>query len=139
MDKDHSTAPKWAKPLSIFAILFGLLTVKAGGSVLFSEAARQTAGNYVPFVVWFNFMAGFAYIAAGIGIWKSARWAGAVSAAIAAATLVVFIAFGVTILMGGAYEMRTVIAMTFRFGFWAAVAFAYCPCRKGCGSKPAAA
>lgn len=135
MDRDNSMMPKWVKPVSIFAVIFGLITIKAGGSVLFSEAARQAAGNYVPFVVWFNFAAGFAYVAAGIGIWKSAPWAGKVSTAIAIATLTVFIAFGVTIIMGGSYEMRTVIAMTLRFGFWAAVAYAYCPCRKCCGAK----
>lgn len=131
--------PKWIKPVSIFAAIFGLATIKAGGSVLFSEAARQAAGNYVPFVVWFNFMAGFAYVAAGIGIWKSAPWAGALSAAIAITTLAVFAAFGVAIMMGGGYEMRTVIAMTFRFGFWAAVSCAYRAFKKRCGSKTVAA
>lgn len=139
MDKDNSMTPKWIKPVSIFAVIFGLITIKAGGSVLFSEAARQAAGNYVPFVVWFNFAAGFAYIAAGIGIWKSAPWAGMASAAIAIATLAVFIAFGVTIMMGGSYEMRTVIAMTFRFGFWAAVSYVYCTFKKCRGVKDAAA
>lgn len=139
MDNGNSMTPKWIKPVSIFAVIFGLLTIKAGGSVLFSEAARQAAGNYVPFVVWFNFAAGFAYVAAGIGIWKSAPWAGKAAAAIAIATLAVFIAFGVTILMGGAFEMRTVIAMTLRTGFWAAVTYACCPCRKCRDVKPAAA
>lgn len=102
---------------------------------MFSEAARQAAGNYVPFVVWFNFLAGFAYVAAGFGIGKSAPWAGPLSIAIAGATLMVFIALGVTILMGGSYELRTVIAMTFRFGFWAVVAYACYPFKKCCGAK----
>ncbi len=139
MDKDDSMTPKWIKPVSIFAVIFGAITVKAGGSVLFSEAARLAAGNYVPFVVWFNFLAGFAYIAAGIGIWKSASWAGMLSTIIAVLTLMVFIAFGVTVIMGGSYEMRTVIAMTFRFGFWAAVSYAFCAFKKRCGVKSAAA
>lgn len=139
MDKGNSIAPKWIAPVAIFSGIFGLMTVRAGGAVLFSEAARQAAGNYVPFVVWFNFLAGFAYIAAAIGIWKSAPWAGAVSAAIAVATLAVFTAFGVTVLMGGGYEMRTVAAMTFRFGFWAAVSYGYCAFKKRCGFKTVAA
>ena len=46
--------------VSSIAIVFGLLTLKAGGSVLFIDGtAREEAGNYVPFVVWFNFSAGF--------------------------------------------------------------------------------
>lgn len=44
-----------------FAIGFGLLTLKSGGSVIFIDGpARLAAGNYLPFVVWFNFLAGFA-------------------------------------------------------------------------------
>ena len=38
-------------------------------------AARQAAGHYVPFVLWFNFLAGFAYIVAGVGLWMRRRWA----------------------------------------------------------------
>jgi hypothetical protein len=54
---------KTARPLAIWivafiAMLFGILTVKSGGSVLFIDGiAREEAGNYVPFVLWFNFFA----------------------------------------------------------------------------------
>jgi len=49
--------------LSIVAIQFGLMTIKEGGAVLLgNEAAVAAAGNYVPFVLWFNFLSGFAYI-----------------------------------------------------------------------------
>ena len=119
-------------------MIFGVMTILAGGSVLFSEASRHAAGHYVPFVVWSNFIVGFAYIAAGTGIWKSARWAGPAAAAIAIATLPILAAFGVTVLMEGDYEIRTFIAMTFSLSFWAGVAYALCPCRKGCGSMSAA-
>lgn len=54
---------------SILALVFGLVTLKSGGSVLFIEGeTRQAAGHYVPFVLWFNFIAGFAYVAAAIKI-----------------------------------------------------------------------
>jgi hypothetical protein len=33
-----------------------------------TEATRAAAGNAVPFVLWFNFLAGFAYILAGLGL-----------------------------------------------------------------------
>lgn len=51
-----------------FAVGFGLLTIKSGGSVLLGGETARSAGNYVPFVVWFNFIAAFAYVAAGITV-----------------------------------------------------------------------
>ncbi len=108
---------------SLIGIVFGLLTLKEGGTVLFGgEAARAAAGNYVPFVLWFNFLAGFAYIAAGVGLWLRQRWAAYAAIAIAAATAVVFVALGVRILSGGAFEVRTVVAMIFRTGIWMVIA-----------------
>ncbi len=115
--------PRWSKPLGVALLLFGALTIKEGGSVILGDAAALAgAGAYVPFVVWFNAVAGFAYIAAAIGIWRDARWSAALAVALAAATLVVFAAFGVHVLRGGAYEVRTVAAMTFRSAVWLAVA-----------------
>lgn len=109
----------------LVAVGFGLLTLQSGGSVLFgSDAARRAAGDYVPFVVWFNFSAGFAYIAAGVGIWMRSAWGRWLAAAIAATTALVYVAFGVHIGTGGAYEMRTVVAMALRAGIWTAIAVA---------------
>lgn len=105
--------------VSILAVAFGLLTIKAGGEVLFGSAAeRAAAGNYVPFVLWFNFLAGFVYVAAGFGIWRRQRWAAWLCAAIAGATLAVFALFGLHVLAGGDYEQRTVAAMTVRSVVW---------------------
>ena len=61
------------KLAAIVAVLFGIATVASGG-VLFGDGA-EAAGNYVPFVVWFNFLAGFAYVAAGLGLWLRRAWA----------------------------------------------------------------
>ena len=111
----------WA--ISLVAVGFGLLTIKEGGTILFGgEAARAAAGNYVPFVLWFNFVAGFAYVAAGIGLWLQQRWAVWLAVAIAAATALTFAAFGVHVYSGGAYEQRTVIAMSLRTLVWVAIA-----------------
>ncbi|MDO5706569.1 MAG: hypothetical protein Q4G49_16085, partial [Paracoccus sp. (in: a-proteobacteria)] len=79
-------------------------------------------GAVVGFVLWFNFLAGFAYIAAGIGLWRGARWAPALSVAILIATLVVFAAFGWHVLSGRPFEARTVAAMTLRSLVWAVIA-----------------
>ena len=115
--------PWWLGVLAVLAVAFGGLTLIEGGSVLFVDgAARRAAGNYVPFVLWFNFLAGFAYVTAGVGLWARRRWARWLSLAIGGATLAVFAAFGAHVLAGGAYEMRTVFAMTLRTGFWAIVA-----------------
>ncbi|HMZ86820.1 MAG TPA: hypothetical protein PK343_08930, partial [Giesbergeria sp.] len=82
--------PSSALPLramALLAVAFGLLTLKEGGSVLFgSDAARAAAGAYVPFVLWFNFGAGFAYVVAGLGMGLRQRWAAPLAALIAAAT-----------------------------------------------------
>lgn len=112
-----------ATVISLIAVAFGLLTIKEGGTVLFGdEAARAAAGNYVPFVVWFNFLAGFAYVAAGAGLWLQKRWAVWLAGYIALATLVTFASLGIFIYAGGLYEQRTVIAMSLRSVVWIVIA-----------------
>ena len=109
--------------ISWVAFGFGLLTVKEGGLVLFGdEAARTAAGNYVPFVLWFNFLAGFAYVIASAGLWMKQPWAVWLAIVIAAATALAFAAFGVHIFTGGAYEIRTVMAMILRTLVWVVIA-----------------
>jgi hypothetical protein len=94
-----------------------------GAQVLFgSTAARADAGQVVPFVLWFNFLAGFAYLAAALGIARHRRWASRLAAGIAGATALVFLALGAHVLSGGAFETRTVAAMTLRTAFWGAIA-----------------
>ena len=109
------------------AVVFGLLTIKSGGSVLFIGGEyRQQAGNYVPFVLWFNFLAGFVYLVAGFGHWKHQRWAAWLAILIVSASVSVFVLLGLHIYSGGSYEMRTVIAMVARCSIWAVIAlFSY--------------
>jgi hypothetical protein len=122
------TAPKQRRgfrirALSLVAIGFGLLTIREGGLTLRGDAAAvAAAGDYVPFVLWFNFVAGFAYVIAGVGLWMQQRWAVWLAAAIAAATALTFAAFGAHVYSGGAYEQRTVIAMSVRTLVWVAIA-----------------
>ena len=113
----------WMRAISVIAIGFGVLTIKEGGAVLVgNEAALAAAGNYVPFVVWFNFVAGFAYVVAGVGLWRQRRWAAWMAFVIAMATALVFAVFGVYIFTGGVHEMRTVIAMSMRTIVWVIIA-----------------
>lgn len=113
----------WMATISVVAIAFGLLTLKEGGTVLFGgEAARAAAGHYVPFVLWFNFVAGFAYVIAGTGLWLQQRWAAWLAIIIAVATACTFVAFGVSVYSGAAYELRTFVAMSLRTLVWTAIA-----------------
>ena len=114
---------RWVKPAAAFAALFGALTIFSGGMVLFGPgSARAAAGDYVPFVVWFNFIAGFFYILTAFAMWRGASWALPAAVALAAATGVTFAAFILYMLTGGAYEARTIAAMTLRTAIWLAIA-----------------
>ena len=118
----HKQRGIWIWAISLVAVGFGLLTIKEGGTILFgNEAARVAAGNYVPFVLWFNFLAGFAYVIAGAGLWMQQRWAAWLAIAIAAVTALTFAAFSAHVYSGGAYEQRTVIAMSLRTLVWTAI------------------
>jgi len=120
--KSNRTIGIWI--ISAIAVVFGLLTLKSGGTVLFVEGVgREAAGNYVPFVLWFNFLMGFIYIVAGIGLWLQKHWAVWLSLFIAVATLAVFAIFGIYIFMNGAFEQRTVGAMVLRSSVWSIISF----------------
>lgn len=107
---------------AVIALVFGALTILSGGLALFGGApAEAIVGNAVPFVLWFNFLAGFAYVMAGVGLMTRRSWGLWLSGAILAATLVVLAVFSVHVLRGGAYEMRTVGAMILRAGVWMAI------------------
>lgn len=119
-----SSRPRWTILGALIAISFGILTLYSGGMILFFDGpARVAAGNYVPFVLWFNFLAGFAYIIAGAGLFLWQKWAIKLSIFIAAATLLIFLAFGLHIMTGGDYETRTIGAMSLRSVVWVIIAY----------------
>lgn len=112
----HS-ALRWALGLS--AVVFGVMTLLSGGNVLFGGAeAHADAGDVVSFVLLFNFSAGFLYVTAGIAALLRSRWALRLARLLAATNLLIFGALGVHIAGGGAFETRTVVAMTLRSLFW---------------------
>lgn len=112
------------KVIGVTAVLFGIATLISGGSAIFAlhEIAEPSA-KIVPFVLYFNFAAGFVYIVTGVGLFLRLRWAPVFATLIAAATTVVFVGLGVWIFVGNAYEGRTVIAMTLRAAFWCVASF----------------
>ena len=116
--------PLKLRTAATIALAFGALTILSGGAVLFfSGPARQAAGNYVPFVLWFNFFAGFAYIATGAGLYFAEKWAVHLSWIIAISTLIVFAAFAFVAFTGTPYEPRTFAALTLRSGVWFVIAY----------------
>ena len=107
------------RALALLAIAFGALTIKEGGDFLFGQvAARAAAGDFVPFVLWSNFLLGFVYVAAGLGLWLCRRWGELLAALIVVATLATFAALALHLALGGAYEVRTLVAMTIRTLVW---------------------
>ncbi|SCZ49990.1 hypothetical protein [Thiohalomonas denitrificans] len=103
--------------IALVAVAFGLLTLTEGGGVLFFDGeARRAAGDYVPFVLWFNFLTGFFYIFIGIVLWRDMASGFAWALAVWVASLVVFGLLALHIAGGGAYEERTVAAMSLRSG-----------------------
>ena len=101
------------------ALLFGAATLVEGGHVLFGgPLARAEAGDVVPFVLGFNFSAGFFYVLAGLATLSRRGWAVWLARGLAVATALVFAAFAAHVLLGGAFESRTVVAMTVRTLFW---------------------
>jgi hypothetical protein len=123
----YGKRPVWAWLLAGAAMLFGVATIISGGTVLFGDAEmRATAGAVVPFVLWFNFLSGFAYVAAGVGLalWKP--WGAWLAALIAASILIASAFFAAHVMLGGVYEMRTAMAMTLRAAVWLGIALVGC-------------
>jgi hypothetical protein len=100
---------------AIVAVVFGFLTVLSGARALFGEADM---GAVVPFVLWFNFLAGFAYVLAGLGLWYRSSWSIGLAVSIALATAAVFAVFLGQVWSGTAYEARTMGAMGLRLAVW---------------------
>ncbi len=101
------------------AVIFGLLTIFSGASALFGGADM---GAVVPFVLWFNFVAGFAYVVAGLGLWYRTGWATGLAIGIAFATAAVFTVFLWQVSKGVAFEARTMGAMGLRLAIWVMIA-----------------
>jgi len=128
MDETTKTKrPRSMTVAAIIAVLFGLATLQSGGLVLFGPVeAQNAAGAVVPFVLWFNFLSGFVYVAAGIGLWRMKRWGFQLSAALVLAIVVLFVMFAVHVAGDGAFEPRTLYALIFRLAVWSAIAAGAC-------------
>ena len=115
--QDRTPTPSAPRIAAAVAVIFGAITIISGARALISPGP-----GVVQFVLWFTYVAGFAYIAAGYGLWRGARWAEWLSGAIALATVLVFLGFLWHISQGGAWMGRTMGAMGIRTAVWVAIA-----------------
>ena len=104
MNKSDKSLANWI--ISLVAIIFGIMTLKSGYTTLFVAGAKAAAGEVVLFVLWINFIMGFAYTGAGIGVLMGKPWAKNLSIGIAVITLLTYAAFGLNITLGGIWKMK---------------------------------
>lgn len=94
---------------------FALLTLFLSTSVIFNLFnIREKEGNYVPFIVWGNFISSLLYLMAAYGLLKLKKWSTYLLAVSVVILVVAFIGLKVYISNGGVYETKTVNAMIFR-------------------------
>lgn len=95
--------------------LFGLITLAASSSLLFNlGGAQEAAGHTVPVVLWMNLSVAFLYLIAAYGLISRKGWTPAVLAIAVVLMLVAAIGFYFHVSGGGAYEQRTIGALSFR-------------------------
>lgn len=95
--------------------LFALLTLFLSSSIILDLFnIREKEGNYVPFVVWANFISSILYIIAAVGIVKLKKWPALLLLLSAIILIAAFIGLKIYISNNGIYELKTVNAMIFR-------------------------
>lgn len=98
-------------------LLFALLTLFLSSSVIFDLfGIREKEGNYVPLVVWANFISSILYLAAAYGLLKLKKWAVWLLVIAVVILVAAFIGLKIHISEGGLYEAKTANAMIFRIG-----------------------
>ncbi len=101
--------------LAILLSLFGMLTFFLSTSVIFDLFdIRAKEGNYVPFVVWSNFISSILYLFAAYGFLKCKKWTTQFLGISTLLLIAAFIGLKIHANSGGLYEIKTINAMIFR-------------------------
>ena len=110
--------------LLIFLFLFGLVTLFMSSAVIFDWLGiREKEGNFVPAVVWANWLCGFLYLICAYAVFKNSLRA-KIPLIIALFILIAaYLYLIIHISNGGLYETKTVGAMAFRIVFTALYLF----------------
>jgi CHASE2 domain-containing sensor protein len=115
MSDDSVLRLRASRGAGIIGVLFGLVTLAAGVSVL---AGRDPGYSvYRPLLV-FNTVMGVLYVVAGVMAWRRARLAWMAAAGIAAANLLALAYIALLYRAGGPAAPDSVRAMLFRSGIW---------------------
>lgn len=103
-------------PLTIVILIaFGLLTLFLSSSVIFDLfGIREKEGNYVPFIVWANFISSILYLIAAITWIKKMKVTGTLLGISTAILALGFIGLMIHVNAGGLHETKTIGAMVFR-------------------------
>ena len=113
------------KITAIALLLFALLTLFLSSSVIFNLfGIRGKEGNYVPLVVWANFISSILYLAAAYRFFKMKKWSVWLLVISVVILVAAFIGLKLHISEGGLYEVKTLNAMIFRIGLTALLAVA---------------
>ena len=111
--------------IAAIVVVFGLLTLFLSGSVIFDLfGIREKEGNYVPLVVWSNFISSILYLVAAYGLFKMKKWSVWLLVVSVFILVAAFIGLKMHINDGGLYEAKTVNAMLFRIGLTVIIAVA---------------
>ncbi len=118
--------------VAFFLLLFGLVTLFMSSSVIFDWfGIRAKEGNFVPFIVWANWVCSFAYLLAAFGLFRLKPFAAKMLLIAAIVLIVAFLGLVFYINAGGIYETKTLYAMIFRTTITAILAvYAYSFFRK---------
>ncbi|MEZ5042144.1 MAG: hypothetical protein R2828_19760 [Saprospiraceae bacterium] len=101
--------------LALLLTAFALLTLFLSTSVIFNLLGiRAREGNFVPFVVWANFVCSLVYLAAAYGLFRQGRHPHRLLLAAAGLLVLAFIGLLLHINTGGLYEAKTIFALLFR-------------------------
>ncbi|HLV43007.1 MAG TPA: hypothetical protein VKY37_12060 [Brumimicrobium sp.] len=100
---------------ALILLAFGMLTLFLSTSIIFDLfGIRAIEGNYVPLIVWANFLASMLYLIAAYGFFMERKWTVYVLGTAYALLVLAFIYLILYINNGGVYEKKTIGAMTFR-------------------------
>ncbi len=109
---------------AVIIAAFGLLTLFLTTSIIFDLfGIREKEGNYVPFIIWANFVSGILYVLSVYGLIKQKKWTFSLLALASVILFVAFIFLKIHISNGGIFETKTVSGMIFRKGLTIVFAF----------------
>ncbi|MFT7519798.1 MAG: hypothetical protein ACI9MC_001942 [Kiritimatiellia bacterium] len=99
------------RTLGVLLVCFGVMTPMKGGKVVFAEPiVVAAAGDYVPFMVWTNFVSGAIYVVAAVGPLLHKMWGVYLVLLLAGTTALLSLAFAGYVMLGDTFETRTVVA-----------------------------